>query len=149
MHIIMNLLFTLEKQTAGLTTGDTGCSCAHKPIGGTPSRAKPRGRSAIDSVRTDTDFFHDLSKNPSSNCTLLSMKNIARQPEQYAYEGEHKTPIKGSSKHVPVDGFQRLAALYDHPLYKKTLPVLADEDTLFRVNNVTTYYSQAHESQRW
>nr|XP_023691203.1 extracellular serine/threonine protein kinase FAM20C-like [Paramormyrops kingsleyae] len=149
MHIIMNLLFTLEKQTAGLTTGDTGCSCAHKPIAGTPSRAKPRGRSAVDSGRTDTNFIHDLSNNPSSNCTSLSMKNIAGQPEQYAHEGEHKTPIKGTSKHVPVDGFQRLAALYDHPLYNKTLPALADEDTLFSVNSATTFYSQAHGNQRW
>ncbi|XP_048848378.1 extracellular serine/threonine protein kinase FAM20C-like [Brienomyrus brachyistius] len=148
MHIVMNLLFTLEKQTAGLTSGDTGCSCSHKPMEDTPSRAESRGRSAVESGRTDTNFIH-LSNNPSSNCTSLSVKNIVGQPEQYAHEGEHKSPIKGTSKHVPVDGFRRLAALFDHPLYKKMLPILAEEDTLFSVNSATTFYSHAHGNQKW
>uniref|UniRef100_A0A8C4ELG9 FAM20 C-terminal domain-containing protein n=1 Tax=Dicentrarchus labrax TaxID=13489 RepID=A0A8C4ELG9_DICLA len=49
---------------------------------------------------------------------------------------------------MPVKG-SRLSALYEHPLYKRSVPPLTDEDTLFNVNTDIRFDPKAAEDQAW
>ncbi|XP_051925241.1 LOW QUALITY PROTEIN: extracellular serine/threonine protein kinase FAM20C [Hippocampus zosterae] len=150
MHIMIDLLPKLERQ------GARGCSCSHSPS------EEPRGWAKQGWPNKHTlRILQDFSNEPSaSNVSSHSLEKGPaagdksqggiRRPEHYAQRGDRKrqyiqdAPV---SKNAPAKG-SRLAALYEHPLYKRPLPTLTDEDTLFNVNTDIRFDPKAAE-QDW
>ncbi|KAJ8251200.1 hypothetical protein GJAV_G00218420 [Gymnothorax javanicus] len=106
-------------------------------------------------------ILQDFSNEPNSNLTSQSLEKIAgsrdkneafKRGEQYALNGENKKLLikdQAVDKKLPVQGFSRLTALFEHPLYKTMRPQLTEEDTLFNVNSDIRFYSKAPENQEW
>ncbi|XP_064171247.1 extracellular serine/threonine protein kinase FAM20C [Anguilla rostrata] len=164
MHIVIDLLPKLERRATGQSTGNSGCSCSHKPSEEPQSRGKQQGMPAADSGwpnKHTLRILQDFSNEPSSNLTSHSLEKITgardkgeafKRREQYAQNGErqkHLIKDQAVDKNLPVKGFSRLEALFEHPLYKTVRPPLTDEDTLFNVNSDIRFYPKATENQEW
>lgn len=150
MHIMIDLLPKLERQGAG------GCSCSHAPSEEPRSWAK-QGWPNKHTLRILQDFSNEPSASNVSSRSLEKgpvagdkSQGGIRGPEHYAQRGDRKrqyiqdAPVR---KNTPAKG-SRLAALYEHPLYKRSLPTLTDEDTLFNVNADIRFDPKAAE-QEW
>ncbi|KAM9773701.1 extracellular serine/threonine protein kinase FAM20C isoform X1 [Syngnathus typhle] len=149
MHIMIDLLPKLERQGAG------GCSCSHAPSEEPRSWAK-QGWPNKHTLRILQDFSNEPSTSNVSSHSLE--KGIAagdksqgfKRPEHHAQRGDRKRQFIQDttvSKNTPAKG-SRLAALYEHPLYKRSLTPLTDEDTLFNVNADIRFDPKAAE-QEW
>ncbi|XP_075890784.1 extracellular serine/threonine protein kinase FAM20C [Nelusetta ayraudi] len=168
MHIMIDLLPKLERHPDG---GGGGCSCSHTPSEEPQSWAKH-------TLRILQDFSNEPSSNVSShslerlqggrdktqgarrtdghqgqnqNQQKLQQQNQQQQQQQQQQRGDRKRQFihEGSvGKNGPVRG-SRLAALYEHPLYKRAVPPLTDEDTLFNVNTDIRFDPKAAEDQAW
>uniref|UniRef100_A0A7N6B3R8 FAM20 C-terminal domain-containing protein n=1 Tax=Anabas testudineus TaxID=64144 RepID=A0A7N6B3R8_ANATE len=121
MHIMIDLLPKLERH------GNSGCSCSHTPSEEPQSWGK-QGWPNKHTLR----ILQDFSNEPSSNVSSHSLERIPAT-------GDKTIPVKGS----------RLSALYEHPLYKRSLPPLTNEDTLFNVNTDIRFDPKAAEDQEW
>uniref|UniRef100_A0AAR2KII0 FAM20 C-terminal domain-containing protein n=1 Tax=Pygocentrus nattereri TaxID=42514 RepID=A0AAR2KII0_PYGNA len=143
MHIMIDLLPRLERRAAGPGSGgggggDAGCSCAHSPSEEPRGRPKQRSRAAASAVQAGWPGKHtlrilqDFSNEPSSNLTSQSLEKLAgagdrAEPVKRAdetLEEKQKSLIKergNRGKEKPEQRASRLAALYEHPLYK-TVP---------------------------
>ncbi|XP_038130046.1 extracellular serine/threonine protein kinase FAM20C isoform X2 [Cyprinodon tularosa] len=145
MHIMIDLLPKLERQ------GTAGCSCAH-----TPSEEPVRSWAKQSWPNKHTlRILQDFSSEPSSNASSRSLDRIPadrapgpqlpgqRVDRKRAFIQEagvaHRRPAKGS----------RLSALFEHPFYRRSLPPLTDEDTLFNVNTDIRFDPKAAEDQAW
>uniref|UniRef100_A0AAX7VBR4 FAM20 C-terminal domain-containing protein n=1 Tax=Astatotilapia calliptera TaxID=8154 RepID=A0AAX7VBR4_ASTCA len=147
MHIMIDLLPKLERH------GSTGCSCSHTPSEEPKSWGK-QGWPNKHSLR----ILQDFSNEPSSNVSLHSLERVPvagdksqafRRLDHHGQRGDRKRQFMqdaGVDKNVPAKG-SRLSALYDHPLYKTSLPPLTDEDTLFNVNTDIRFDPKAAEDQ--
>uniref|UniRef100_A0A8C7DLT7 FAM20C golgi associated secretory pathway kinase n=1 Tax=Oncorhynchus kisutch TaxID=8019 RepID=A0A8C7DLT7_ONCKI len=158
MHILIDLLPKLERR------GNTGCSCSHTPSEGPQNWAKHRARSGVESGwpnKHTLRILQDFSNEPNSNISSHSPEKIPKagdkteafiRPEHYAQNGDKNRrfiPDTVLNKNVPVKG-SRLRALFDHPLFKRALPSLTDEDTLFNVNTDIRFDTKgATENQEW
>ncbi|CDQ73478.1 unnamed protein product [Oncorhynchus mykiss] len=158
MHILIDLLPKLERR------GNTGCSCSHTPSEGPQNWAKHRARSGVESGwpnKHTLRILQDFSNEPNSNISSHSPEKIPKagdkteafiRPEDYAQNGDKNRrfiPDTVLNKNVPVKG-SRLRALFDHPLFKRALPSLTDEDTLFNVNTDIRFDTKgATENQEW
>lgn len=152
LHIMIDLLPKLERRGGG---GGGGCSCAHAPSEEPQSWAK-QGWPNKHTLR----ILQDFSNEPSSNVSSHSLERgpatgdkaqADRRLEPSAQRGDRKRQfIKDATvaKSMPVKG-SRLSSLYDHPLYKRALPALTDEDTLFNVNTDIRFDPKAPEDQEW
>ncbi|XP_036408850.1 extracellular serine/threonine protein kinase FAM20C [Megalops cyprinoides] len=162
MHIMIDLLPKLERRAAAPSVGNSGCSCSHKPSEEPKSWGKQRAMSAAESGwpnKHTLRILQDFSNEPSSNLTSHSLEKIIgdkteafKRLEQFAKDAEVQKRLikdKSDSKNLPVKGFSRLSALFEHPLYKMELPPLTDEDTLFNVNTDIRFYPKATENQEW
>lgn len=160
MHIMIDLLPKLERHPDGVG-GGVGCSCSHAPSEEPQSWAKHTLR-----------ILQDFSSEPSSNVSSYSLERLqgAREGTQggrktAGHPGHSQNPQhplqqqrgdrkrqfihEGSvSKIGPVRG-SRLTALYEHPLYKRAVPPLTDEDTLFNVNTDIRFDPKAAEDEAW
>ncbi|XP_034045424.1 extracellular serine/threonine protein kinase FAM20C [Thalassophryne amazonica] len=153
MHIMIDLLPKLEKRADG------GCQCAQQPGAEAQGWGKQRARSAAEAGwpnKHTLRILQDFSNEPSSNLTSHSLEKITaggERPESFGRMAaeEHKPLIRDASggRSVPVPGVSRLAALFEHPLYKTELPPLTDEDTLFNVNSDIRIYPKTAGSQGW
>lgn len=149
MHIMIDLLPKLERQ------GSSGCSCAHRPDEEPQSWGK-QSRPNKHTLR----ILQDFSNEPSSNVSSHSLERAAvpgdktqaqSGTEHHGQRGEKKRQFiqdAAVTKNMPVKG-SRLSALFDHPLYKRALPPLTDEDTLFNVNTDIRFDPKAAEDQGW
>lgn len=149
MHIMIDLLPKLERH------GSTGCSCSHTPSEEPKSWGK-QGWPNKHSLR----ILQDFSNEPSSNVSSHSLERVPvagdksqafRRLDHQGQRGDRKRQFiqdAGVTKNVPAKG-SRLSALYDHPLYKTSLPPLTDEDTLFNVNTDIRFDPKAAEDQAW
>lgn len=166
MHIMIDLLPKLERHPDGGGGGEGGCSCSHTPSEEPRSWAKHTLR-----------ILQDFSNEPSSNVSSHSLERLqgardktqgARktaghagqsldqqqqqlEQQQQQQRGDRKRQfIHGGSvgKNGPARG-SRLAALYEHPLYKRAVPPLTDEDTLFNVNTDIRFDPKAAEDEAW
>lgn len=149
MHIMIDLLPKLERRS------NSGCSCSHTPSEEPQSWGK-QGWPNKHTLR----ILQDFSNEPNSNVSSHSLEKIPvtgdktegfRRPEHYAQRGDRKRQFIQDStvtKNMPARG-SRLSALYDHPLYKRSLPPLTDEDTLFNVNTDIRFDPKAAEDQEW
>ncbi|XP_056153095.1 extracellular serine/threonine protein kinase FAM20C isoform X1 [Lampris incognitus] len=153
MHIMIDLLPRLERRGGGGGGGGggSGCSCSHTPSEEPQSRG--RGKQGWPNKHT-LRILQDFSNEPSSNVSSRSVEKTAvtaYTPDGFRRVGLYARP--GDSKRVPVrDAPVRgsmLSALYEHPLYKKPVPVLTDEDTLFNVNTDLRFDPKAAEEQEW
>uniref|UniRef100_A0A4W5RJP8 FAM20C golgi associated secretory pathway kinase n=1 Tax=Hucho hucho TaxID=62062 RepID=A0A4W5RJP8_9TELE len=158
MHILIDLLPKLERRS------NIGCSCSHTPSEDPQNWAKHRGRSGVESGwpnKHTLRILQDFSNEPNSNISSHSLEKIPKagdktegfkRPEHYAQNGdENRRFIQDTvlNKNGPVKG-SRLRALFDHPLFKRALPSLTDEDTLFNVNTDIRFDPKgATENQEW
>lgn len=165
MHIMIDLLPKLEKRAAGPDSGNAGCQCAHNPSEEPGSWGKQRARSVVAEPgwpnKHTLRILQDFSNEPSSNLTSHSLeKNTAagdraesfNRMKQLAGTAEERKPLirdAGAGKTAPAPGVSRLAALFEHPLYRTDLPPLTDDDTLFNVNTDIRFYPKAAGNQEW
>ncbi|XP_073345225.1 extracellular serine/threonine protein kinase FAM20C [Pagrus major] len=149
MHIMIDLLPKLERH------GNSGCSCSHTPSEEPQSWGK-QGWPNKHTLR----ILQDFSNEPGSNVSSHSLERVPvtgdktqafRAPEHPGQRGDRKRQfIQDASvtKNMPVKG-SRLSALYEHPLFKRSVPPLTDEDTLFNVNTDIRFDPKAAEDQAW
>lgn len=149
LHIMIDLLPKLEKHS------NSGCSCSHTPSEEPQSWAK-QGWPNKHTLR----ILQDFSNEPSSNVSSHSLERIQapldktqafRRLERQGQRGDGKRQFIQDdtlTRNLLVKG-SRLAALYEHPLYKRSLPPLTDEDTLFNVNTDIRFDPKAAEDQEW
>ncbi|XP_029914849.1 extracellular serine/threonine protein kinase FAM20C-like [Myripristis murdjan] len=164
MHIMIDLLPKLEKRAAGADSGDGGCQCAHNPGEESQGWGKQRARSAAEAGwpnKHTLRILQDFSNEPSSNLTSHSLEKITaaadkaesfKRMKQSAGNAEDRKPLirdASGGRTVPAPGVSRLAALFEHPLYKTDLPPLTDDDTLFNVNTDIRFYPRAAGNQEW
>ncbi|XP_061912076.1 extracellular serine/threonine protein kinase FAM20C [Entelurus aequoreus] len=152
MHIMIDLLPKLERHGAA-----GGCSCSHTPSEEPGGWAAKQGWPNKHTLRILQDFSNEPSVSNVSSHSLEKVPVMAgdkslgfRRLELYGQRGDRKRQfIQGAtmSKNTPVKG-SRLASLYEHSLYKRPLPALTDEDTLFNVNTDIRFDPKAAE-QDW
>uniref|UniRef100_A0A8C5B914 FAM20 C-terminal domain-containing protein n=1 Tax=Gadus morhua TaxID=8049 RepID=A0A8C5B914_GADMO len=163
MHIMIDLLPKLERR------GNSGCSCSHTPSEEPgdwaqkqlqPLQQQQQGWPNKHTLRILQDFSNEPNSNVSSNSLEKNQFPPVghNQNERSSRQPEHQAAQRGDPKrHSPPDVVEqqgvkalvRLAALYEHPLFKTTLPALTDEDTLFNVNTDIRFDPKAAEDQEW
>ncbi|XP_053468654.1 extracellular serine/threonine protein kinase FAM20C [Ictalurus furcatus] len=176
MHIMIDLLPKLEKRAVGADSANSGCSCAHEPSEAPRGRGKQqqqpqqlqqqRARSGAPAEASWPNkhtlrILQDFSQEPSSNLSSQSLEKAAatgdktdatRGGKQRAADSESQRSLMkeaASGSKQANRGTSRLAALYQHPLYRTELPLLTDDDTLFNVNTDIRFYSKATGNQEW
>lgn len=157
MHIMIDLLPKLEKRAAGTNSGTGGCSCSHNPSEEPRNWAKQQARSGPESGwpnKHTLRILQDFSNEPSSNLTSHSLEKVTGTVDKA--DSEKRIPLvpgnikdTGAGKKRYAPGFSRLAALYDHPLYKIDPPSLKDDDTLFSVNTDIRLYPKTAGNPEW
>ncbi|XP_060950569.1 extracellular serine/threonine protein kinase FAM20C [Limanda limanda] len=152
MHIMIDLLPKLERH------GNSGCSCSHTPSEEPQSWGKQQQQGWPN--KHTLRILQDFSNEPSSNVSSHSLERspaagdktqALRRLELHGLRGDRKRQFiqdAAGAKNMPVKG-SRLLALYEHPLYKRALPPLTDEDTLFNVNTDIRFDPKAAEDQAW
>lgn len=156
MHIMIDLLPKLERHSGGAGgVAGGGCSCSH-----TPSE-EPRSWGKQDWPNKHTlRILQDFSNEPSSNVSSHSLERVAAAGDktQASRRTEHHGPRADRKRQFVHDGAvtknaaargSRLAALYEHPLYKRAVAPQTDEDTLFNVNTDIRFDPKAAEDQAW
>uniref|UniRef100_A0A8C3AQJ3 FAM20C golgi associated secretory pathway kinase n=1 Tax=Cyclopterus lumpus TaxID=8103 RepID=A0A8C3AQJ3_CYCLU len=162
MHIMIDLLPKLEKRAAD--SADGGCQCAHHPAAESQGWGKQRAMSAAEPGwpnKHTLRILQDFSNEPSSNLTSHSLEKIPaagdraesfRRMRPSAGKAEDHKPLMGDAaggRTVPGRAVSRLAALFEHPLYKVDLPPLSNDDSLFNVNTDIKLYPKATGSHGW
>lgn len=154
LHITIDLLPRLESKGAGV------CSCSHTPSEEPRNWAQPPGRAAapkpLPPHKHTLRILQDFSNEPGSNVSSHSLEKLSPAGE--------KTEARGTGEHRAKAGqdrmretqeagvspqSSRLGALFEHPLYKRPLPVLTDQDTLFNVNTDIRFDPKAADNQEW
>lgn len=153
LHIMIDLLPRLEGKGTG------GCSCSHTPSEEPRNWAQPPGRAAAPEPlplhKHTLRILQDFSNEPGSNVSSHSLEKLNPDAEKTEARrtGEHRAKAGHDRKqetHVAgVRTRSRLAALFEHPLYKRPLPVLTDQDTLFNVNTDIRFDPKAADNQEW
>ncbi|XP_077482604.1 extracellular serine/threonine protein kinase FAM20C-like, partial [Stigmatopora argus] len=136
MHIMIDLLPKLERQGGGgggVGAGG-GCSCPHAPSQDPGDWAR-QGWPNKHTLRILQDF---------SNASSRSLERSPPPPPADAPRLFHVPPSASDGRRQPIRDAAlgedppargwRLAALYEHPLYKRSWPPLTEDDTLFNVN---------------
>uniref|UniRef100_A0AAQ4NWN6 FAM20 C-terminal domain-containing protein n=1 Tax=Gasterosteus aculeatus aculeatus TaxID=481459 RepID=A0AAQ4NWN6_GASAC len=156
MHIMVDLLPKLERRGGG--GGGGGCSCSHAPS------EEPRGwGKQVRANKHPLRILQDFSSEPGSNVSSHSLERVPgaadrahapRRLEHLGPRGDRKRQIAqdaaaaAAAADARLQG-SRLAALYEHPLYRRSLPPLTDEDTLFNVNADIRFDPKAAEERAW
>lgn len=164
MHIMIDLLPKLEKRAVGTDT-TTGCSCAHKPSEEAQGWGKQRTKSGAESGwpnKHTLRILQDFGSDPSSNLSSHSLEKLMgtlekgeafKKPEPYALNRDpnQKELIQDRSvNRAPAErGYSRLAALFEHPLYRDNIPDLTEDDVLFNVNSDIRFNPKAAGNQEW
>ncbi|XP_032430242.1 extracellular serine/threonine protein kinase FAM20C [Xiphophorus hellerii] len=144
MHIMVDLLPKLERQGAG-------CSCSHGP-----AQAPERGWAEPGWPDKHTlRILQDFSSEPGSNASSRALDRLpldgAPAPEPPGPRGDRsRLFLQGpaAARLGPARG-SRLALLFQHPLYRRSVPPLTEEDTLFNVNTDIRFDPKAAEDQAW
>lgn len=151
MHIMVDLLPKLERRGGG----GGGCSCSHAPS------EEPRGwGKQVRPNKHPLRILQDFSSEPGSNVSSHSLERVPgaadrahapRRLEHLEPRGDRKRQIAQDAAAAADARLQgsRLAALYEHPLYRRSLPPLTDEDTLFNVNADIRFDPKAAEERAW
>ncbi|XP_063790580.1 extracellular serine/threonine protein kinase FAM20C [Pseudophryne corroboree] len=164
MHIMIDLLPKLEKR-ATRSDGEVGCSCTHNLNDDTQGWVKQRPKNTAESGwpnKHTLRILQDFSSDPSSNLTSHSLEKITGimdknesfkklEHRQIGKDLNSKQLIQDGSIHKPKSGlgYSRLAALFQHPLFKGAIPELTEDDVLFNVNSDIRFNPKAAENQEW
>ncbi|KAM5152335.1 extracellular serine/threonine protein kinase FAM20C [Mantella aurantiaca] len=164
MHIMIDLLPKLEKRSAR-SDGDAGCSCTHNLNEDSQGWGKQRPKNTAESGwpnKHTLRILQDFSSDPSSNLTSHSLEKITGimdknesfkklENRDMVKDLNHKQLIQDGNinKAQPGAGYSRLAALFQHPLYKVVIPELTEDDVLFNVNSDIRFNPKAAENQDW
>lgn len=164
MHIMIDLLPKLEKR-ASRSDGDAGCSCTHNLNEDSQGWGKQRAKNTAESGwpnKHTLRILQDFSSDPSSNLTSHSLEKITGimdknesfkklENRDMVKDLNHKQLIHDGNinKPQPGAGYSRLAALFQHPLYKIAIPELTEDDVLFNVNSDIRFNPKAAENQDW
>ncbi|MCJ8738439.1 hypothetical protein PDJAM_G00035910 [Pangasius djambal] len=153
LHIMIDLLPRLESKSTG------GCSCSHTPSEDPRNWALPPGRAAAPEPllphKHTLRILQDFSNEPGSNVSSHSREKLSQAGEKGGARrtGEHRAKAgqdrKQEAQAAGASTHSRLAALFEHPLYKRPLPVLSDQDTLFNVNTDIRFDPKAADNQEW
>ncbi|KAK3559010.1 hypothetical protein QTP86_000018 [Hemibagrus guttatus] len=153
LHIMIDLLPRLESKGTG------GCSCSHTPSEDPRNWAQPPGRAAAPEPlplhKHTLRILQDFSSEPGSNVSSHSLEKLSTAGEKTETRrtGEHRAQAgqdrKQETRSAGVNTRSRLRALFEHPLYKRPLPVLTDQDTLFNVNTDIRFDPKAADNQEW
>ncbi|MCI4384201.1 hypothetical protein PGIGA_G00036110 [Pangasianodon gigas] len=153
LHIMIDLLPRLESKGTG------GCSCSHTPSEDPRNWAQPPGRAAAPEPllphKHTLRILQDFSNEPGSNMSSHSREKLSQAGEKTEARrtGEHRAKAgqdrKQEARAAGASTHSRLAALFEHPLYKRPLPVLTDQDTLFNVNTDIRFDPKAADNQEW
>ncbi|XP_077131008.1 extracellular serine/threonine protein kinase FAM20C [Ranitomeya variabilis] len=161
MHIMIDLLPKLEKR-ATRSDGEVGCSCTHN-LNEDWGKQRPKNTAESGWPNKHTlRILQDFSSDPSSNLTSHSLEKITGimdkndsfkklEQQEMGKDLNNKQLIQDGSikKPQPGLGSSRLAALFQHPLYKSTIPDLTEDDVLFNVNSDIRFNPKAAENQEW
>ncbi|MEQ2273943.1 hypothetical protein XENORESO_011392 [Xenotaenia resolanae] len=145
MHIMIDLLPKLERQGSG------GCSCSHTPSEEPDRSWAKQGWPNKHTLRILQDFSSEPSSNASSRSVDRLPADRAPGPELLGQRADRKRPFTQEAwvaKHTPAKG-SRLSALFEHSLYRRSLPGLTEEDTLFNVNTDLRFDPKAAEDPAW
>ncbi|XP_058262559.1 extracellular serine/threonine protein kinase FAM20C [Hemibagrus wyckioides] len=153
LHIMIDLLPRLESKGTG------GCSCSHTPSEDPRNWAQSPGRAAAPEPlplhKHTLRILQDFSSEPGSNVSSHSLEKLSPVGEKTETRrtGEHRAQAgqdrKQETRVAGVNTRSRLAALFEHQLYKRPLPVLTDQDTLFNVNTDIRFDPKAADNQEW
>ncbi|KAM9462156.1 extracellular serine/threonine protein kinase FAM20C [Clarias gariepinus] len=155
LHIMIDLLPRLESKGAG------GCSCSHTPSEEPRNWGKSPGRAAapepVPPHKHTLRILQDFSSEPGSNVSSHSLEKLspAGEKTEPRRTGEHRAKAGQERRQEAQDAAggtrtrSKLAALFEHPLYKIALPVLTDQDTLFNVNTDIRFDPKAADNQEW
>lgn len=153
LHIMIDLLPRLESKGTG------GCSCSHTPSEDPRNWAQSPGRAAAPEPlplhKHTLRILQDFSSEPGSNVSSHSLEKLspAGEKTETRRTGEHRAQAgqerKQETRVAGVSTRSRLTALFEHPLYKRPLPVLTDQDTLFNVNTDIRFDPKAAENHDW
>ncbi|XP_075035748.1 extracellular serine/threonine protein kinase FAM20C [Mixophyes fleayi] len=164
MHIMIDLLPKLEKRSAR-SDGEVGCSCSHNLNDDTQGWGKQRPKNTAESGwpnKHTLRILQDFSSDPSSNLTSHSLEKITgiMDKNESFKKLDHRQIDKDlNDKQLIQDGsinkaksgvgYSRLAALFQHPLFKSAIPELTEDDVLFNVNSDIRFNPKAAENQEW
>ncbi|KAM8961211.1 extracellular serine/threonine protein kinase FAM20C [Pelodytes ibericus] len=164
MHIMIDLLPKLEKR-ATRSDGDLGCSCTHNLNEESQGWGKQRPRNTAESGwpnKHTLRILQDFSSDPSSNLTSHSLEKITgimdknesfkKLEQQYMVKDVNNKQLiqDGNINKIHTGtGYSRLAALFQHPLYRSAIPDLTEDDVLFNVNSDIRFNPKAAENQEW
>ncbi|XP_062859238.1 extracellular serine/threonine protein kinase FAM20C [Trichomycterus rosablanca] len=159
MHIMIDLLPRLEGRAAA------GCSCSHTPSEEPRNWGQHRSRGAapepLQPHKHTLRILQDFSNEPGSNVSSHSLEKIGAAGERTGTlrrTADHRSRLGPDRRQeVQVAGVSkseaarrsRLSALFEHPLYKRPLPVLTEHDTLFNVNTDIRFDPKAADNQDW
>lgn len=161
MHIMIDLLPRLEGRAIA------GCSCSHTPSEEPRNWAQllHRSRGAapepLQPHKHTLRILQDFSSEPGPNVSSHSLEKVGAAGERTAAlrrTADHRSRTGQDRRlEAQVPGVKtseagrrsRLAALFEHPLYKRPLPVLTEHDTLFNVNTDIRFDPKAAEHQDW
>ncbi|MEE6510534.1 hypothetical protein FKM82_030425 [Ascaphus truei] len=166
MHIMIDLLPKLEKRATRTSDGEIGCACAHNINEDTQGWAKQKPKNAAASGwpnKHTLRILQDFSSDPSSNLTSHSLEKITGiMDKNEAFKKQEQGTIEkdlDNNKQLIQDGniknarlglvYSRLAALFEHPLYKSAMPELTEDDVLFNVNSDIRFNPKAAENLDW
>uniref|UniRef100_A0AAV2LCY4 LAGLIDADG homing endonuclease n=1 Tax=Knipowitschia caucasica TaxID=637954 RepID=A0AAV2LCY4_KNICA len=147
MHIMIDLLPKLERSS------NSGCSCSH-----TPSQEPQNWAKQSWPNKHTLRILQDFSNEPNSNVSSHALDRLPGTGDKK--QSLRRMELRGAdrtrpliqdatvTKSAPPKG-SRLAALYDHPLYKRAVPTLTDEDTLFNVNTDIRFDPKVVDESEW
>ncbi|XP_063286450.1 extracellular serine/threonine protein kinase FAM20C [Pelobates fuscus] len=164
MHIMIDLLPKLEKRAIS-SDGDLGCSCTHNTNEESQGWVKQRPKNTAETGwpnKHTLRILQDFSSDPSSNLTSHSLEKITgivdkNEPFKKLEQREmikdfhRKQLIQDGiiNKMHPGSGYSKLAALFQHPLYRSAVPPLTEDDVLFNVNTDIRFNPKAAENPEW
>lgn len=144
MHIMIDLLPKLERHAGGGGGGGGGCSCAHSP-----SEEPERGWAKQGWPNKHTlRILQDFSSEPGSNASSRSVERRLPADRAPGRRGDRRRHFPPETAALPAGG-SRLSLLFEHPLYKRAVPPLTEEDTLFNVNTDIRFDPKAAEDLAW
>uniref|UniRef100_H2ZTF7 FAM20 C-terminal domain-containing protein n=1 Tax=Latimeria chalumnae TaxID=7897 RepID=H2ZTF7_LATCH len=81
--------------------------------------------------------------------TYQTSQSLERAPESGGVGASPTGTSRHAGEHRPDDSASKLKALFQHPLYKIPVPLLKDEDKLFKVNPGVKFNIRSSKSDEW
>ncbi|KAM9304925.1 extracellular serine/threonine protein kinase FAM20C [Gastrophryne carolinensis] len=156
MHIMIDLLPKLEKRTPR-SDGEAGCSCTHTED--SQGWSKQRATNGVDSGwpnKHTLRILQDFSSDPGSNLSSHSLEKLGDKNDSFKrlemlkdLNEKQLIQVGNRNRPRPGTGYSVLAALFQHPMYKLSVPELTEDDVLFNVNSDIRFNPKAAENQDW